>query len=167
MKGVALIVLSMLVFVLQLSFIPALRPLGVVPDLGLALVALVGLYGSASMALLLAVCGGLALDLVSGGDFGLYVGLFTVVALTAGFVHRAGFGLGETVMSLALVLAGTLLQDLVVLGGLVRVAVSWPIRQLLLDLSYEMVLNALFVLLLRPLVAWLIPPTSTDFEVGR
>jgi cell shape-determining protein MreD len=167
MKGMLLAVVAGLIFLLQLSFIPALRPFGVVPDLGLALVAVVGLYGTASSALTLALVGGLALDLASGSDFGLYIGLYMIVGLSAGFIHRAGLNGYGPFMGIGLVLGATLLQDIVILGGLARIARSWPLGQITAQLLVEMLINALLVALVQPILRLLLPDEANQVEVSR
>lgn len=162
MKSILLGLLTIIIFTLQLSFIPALRPFGVVPDVGLALVALVGLFGTASLALIVAIGGGLALDLASGTDFGLYVGLFALVALAAGFVHRAGLDSAGLLAAGVLVMVATLAGDVVILGGLVRVVSGWPVGHLLSQILIEMALNVAAMVLLRPIVRWLRPPDASQ-----
>ena len=165
MKASLLAVLAAVLFILQISFVPALRPFGVVPNVVLALVALVGLYGTSSLALILAVTGGLTLDLVSGADFGLYVGLFSVVALTAGYIHRAGLNWVGPTMVIGLVTVATMVQDVMILGGLVRVAGSWPIGHLAMSLILEILLNSFVATSLRPLVRWLLPASTGELEI--
>ena len=166
MKAWLLTIVAILIVLLQISFIPALRPLGVVPNIALVMIALVGLYGTASLALVLAISGGLALDLVSGANFGLYVGLFMVVALAAGYIHRAGLNWSGYVMALGLVSVATLVQNLVILGGLVRVANGWPVGHLLFQMGLEIILNCFAVLGLRPLIRWLMPADQSGLMVS-
>jgi rod shape-determining protein MreD len=165
MKSALLNLLAIIIFVLQISFIPALRPFGVVPDVGLVIVGLVGLYATASDALILAVIGGLILDLVSGTNFGLYVALYTVIALAAGYIHRAGLNWAGPLMAMSLVLVATLIQNIVILGGLVRTAAVWPMGHILAQLVTEIILNIIIVLALRPLVQWLSPKMTSEIEV--
>lgn len=161
MKQVGFIVLVGIVLVLQLSFLPALRPLGVVPDATLVLVVLVGLASTVSRALAVALVGGLLLDLASGADFGLRLGLFVLAALTTGLVRRAGFHVTSLLVPLVLVAAGTVLADLIVLAGLASTVSSWPVGQLAGIIGLELVVNLLVMLVLRPLVNWLTPADTT------
>ncbi|MBW4061849.1 hypothetical protein HJC99_04745 [Candidatus Saccharibacteria bacterium] len=167
MKPLMLSGVAVVIFMLQLSFIPALRPFGVVPNAGLVLVALVGLYGTASLALIIAVAGGLTLDLVSGANFGLYVALFTVVALAAGYIHRAGLNWVGPSMAIGLVIVATLVQNFIILGGLLRVTSSWPLGYVLGQTGLELILNTFLVLVLRPLVQWLLPTGRGELEIDN
>ncbi len=90
MRNVLLAVVVVVAIFLQISFLPALRPFGVVPDIMLPIVVFVGLYGQASTALVVALAGGISMDLASSGDFGLWTGTFVVAAIVCGYVHRAG-----------------------------------------------------------------------------
>lgn len=143
-----------LVVLLQIGFVPALRPGGVVPNLVLCLVALVGLYGSATMALAVALGCGLLVDLASSTDFGLRVALLVLVALVAGLVYRAGLELSGPVVELVLVAAGTVVANAAVLVDLVGVTGSWPLGLVVGKLGLELVLNLGCTLLLRPVVRW-------------
>jgi cell shape-determining protein MreD len=166
MKRAILAVLAVIIFVLQLSFIPALRPFGVVPNLGIALIALVGLYGTASLSLTMAIIGGLALDLASGSDFGLYVGLFVLVGLVAGYIYRAGFDSAAVLAGLVLVIGATLAESAVVLGGLLHAATGWPLGTLAREIGVELALNTGIFIMLNPIIHWLLPDdTSAVMEI--
>jgi hypothetical protein len=163
-KRLGLILLAAVCVLLQTSLLPALRPFGVVPNLALAMVVLVGLEGTASMALTIAVLGGFALDLASGTNFGLWTGVLTLAALVAGLLHRAGIELGGGLIATAMVTVGTLVTTAVVLVGLANTVMHWPIGWILGRLAIELVLNLILTLLLRPVVRWLMPTSQP--EVG-
>ncbi len=160
MRRLVLLIGVAFALVLQVGFIPALHPFGVVPNIILALVVLVGLMGTATAALSIAVAGGLVLDLTSGDDFGLRLGLLVLVALACGMVHRAGWSLGGPAVALALTAAATLLAQVTVLAGLAGVAVRWPLDVIATTLWWELALNLMLVMLLRPLVRWTLPGES-------
>ena len=161
-----LVIVVVAMIVLQLGLVPAVRPLGVVPNLLLGLVALVGLLGTASVALAVALAGGLVLDLASGADFGLRMGLFVLVALVAGLVHRAGLTLGGPVVALVLVAVATVVADAAVLAGLVGIATQWPLGLILARLGLEVVLNLGLTLGLSPLVRWALPSEAPLPVIG-
>lgn len=143
------------VLALQVAFLPALRPLGVVPNLALVLIVLAGLFGTASLALGVALVGGVLLDLTSGADFGLRLGLFVLVALTTGFVHRAGLQAGSVALALAMAAVGTVVADVTVLLGLLRGTVGhWPIGNLIGTTLLEIMLNLGGTLVLAPVIRW-------------
>jgi rod shape-determining protein MreD len=148
-------VLVMAGILLQLSWLPALRPLGVVPDLALVLVVLVGLEGTASQALLVAVAGGLLMDLASSAGFGLWTGVLVVVALVTGLLQRAGVELESMMWSLALVAAGTLVANVVILVGIADSVARWQWGTVAWRLVVQLGLNLVLVVCLRPLVRWL------------
>ncbi len=156
MRRVALVLGSVACILLQMSWLPALRPLGVVPNLALVWVALVGLEGTASVTMVVAVAGGFALDLASGANFGLWTGVLVLVALTMGLLHRAGVELGGGVVALVMVAVGTLLMTLVILAGLVNVTSHWPVAALSARFGLELLLNLLLTVTLRPLARWLV-----------
>jgi hypothetical protein len=162
-----LIVLAVAGVVLQLSLLPALRPLGVVPNLALVVVVLVGLEGTASLALVIAVAGGLALDLASGANFGLWTGLLVSMALAAGLIHRAGIELAGPTVAAVMVTLGTLVMSVAVLSGLVRVVTDWPVGALVGRFTTELVLNLILTVALRPLVRLVVPdPRAGRVEIG-
>lgn len=152
--------------VLQLGLLAPMRPLGVVPNLLLGLVVLVGLSGSATAALAVAIICGLILDIVSGADFGLRTGLFAMVALVAGMTHRAGFDTRGLLVPMALVMAATVVQALVVMAGLIGSTIGWSPGAVLGRLGIELVLNLGLVALLKPLLnrAVMQEPTMSVIE---
>lgn len=113
MRNILLAVVVIIAVFLQVSFFPALRPFGVVPNILLPIVVFVGLYGQASTALVVATVGGLAMDMASSSDFGLWTGTFVLAALVCGYVHRAGVVLiapvGVIMVTVATVLANAVL----------------------------------------------------------
>src|SRR5471030_2509367 len=119
MKRLGLAVLAIISILLQVSLLPALRPFGVVPDLILVVVVLMGLEGTASAALVLAVVAGLILDMASGANFGLWTGLLVLAALAAGLLHRAGVELSGPLVAVVMIVAGTILETVVILMGLI------------------------------------------------
>jgi cell shape-determining protein MreD len=159
-RRAGLIALAVACVLVQVSLLPALRPFGVVPNLALALVVLMGLEGTASMALAVAVVAGLAIDLASGANFGLWTGVLALAALVAGLLHRAGVELSGGLLAAAMVMVGTVLMTLVVLAGLVNTTSYWPVGWLVGRLLVELVLNLVLTFSLRPLVRWLLPAQS-------
>jgi rod shape-determining protein MreD len=157
MKRLVLLILAILVVLAQMSLLPALRPLGVVPNLALVFITLIGLGGTASTTLVAAVLGGFLLDLASGANFGLWTGTFVLVALVTGLLHRAGIEAGGAMVALVTVAAGTIIMAIVILSGLIASAHSWPIGTVALKLLTEIVLNLSLTLALRPLIRFLLP----------
>jgi rod shape-determining protein MreD len=167
MRRVGLVVLAVLCIILQFSLLPALRPFGVVPDLALVLVVLVGLEGTASTALIIGVAGGIVLDLVSGANFGLWTGTLVVAALTTGLLHRAGVELVGPLVAMAMVSVGTFMITAVVLLGLANTVSHWPVAWLAGQFITELVLNLILTVALRPLVKTVASSsTSTEFVIG-
>jgi rod shape-determining protein MreD len=165
MKRVGLVALTVVGILLQLGFLPALRPFGVVPNILLVIVVLVGLEATSSQALVVAVCAGLATDLASGANFGLWTGLLVVAALATGLLHRAGFELGGSLVAMVLVASGTLIETLVILLGLVDTVSSWPVGLLLARFCTELVLNLILVLALKPVTRLVLPSTDPGVAV--
>ncbi|HSX01473.1 MAG TPA: hypothetical protein VLF67_04510 [Candidatus Saccharimonas sp.] len=154
MRWWRLAILVVAVALLQVGLVPALRPLGVVPNLVLGLVVLVGIAGTATSALVVAVTTGLLLDLSSGVDFGLRSALLVLAALVAGLVHRLGLELDGPVVALVLVAAGTIVADVAVLAGLVGMTGPWRLGLIAGTIGLELVLNLGCTLLMRPMVRW-------------
>lgn len=165
LKRVLLAVLVAVVIVLQVSLLPALRPFGVVPNLALVFVVLVGLESAASTAVVVAVVCGLALDLSSGTNLGLWTGVLVLAALVTGVVHRSGIESDGPLVPSVIVAGGTCLVPLVVLSGLVTVVARWPIGLLGARLMTELVLNLVIMLALRPLVRRVTPSLPPDLAV--
>jgi rod shape-determining protein MreD len=159
-RQAAFVVLAVILAALQVSYLPGLRPLGVVPDVVLPLVALTGLMSTVSRALAVAICGGLLLDMASGSDFGLRTGILILVALATGLIHRAGLNSLGPMVALVLVAAGTVVGNIILLASLAGGAASWPVGRLLMTIGLLVVLNLVITLLLRPLVKWLSPEES-------
>jgi hypothetical protein len=162
MRRVALVVVGVAVFLAQMSFLPALRPFGVVPDVALVLVVLVGLEGTASAALVLAVAGGLVLDLASGVNFGLWTAVLVLAALVAGLVQRAGIEPGGGAVAVAMVAAGTVVMAAVIWLGMANTVAHWPVGWMLTRLGLELVLNLMVTLALRPTVRWMVGGLSAS-----
>ncbi len=157
MRGATLTIIVGALLLVQVSFLAALRPLGVVPDLALVAVILVGLSQTVSRALIVGLVGGLLLDVVSGADFGLRTGLFLLAALATGLVRRAGLTLGGPLAAVALVTLATLVQTLVILVNLWSSTTQWPVALILRTLGAQLLLNVVLTLLLRPIFLRLAP----------
>jgi len=92
-----------LAVILQVSFLPAVRVFGVVPNIALVLMVLISMIVVTSEALIVAALSGLVLDLASGSNFGLWTGVMVLVALAVGMMQRAGLELDRIVVALVLV----------------------------------------------------------------
>ena len=149
-------IFCVLVVVAQVSLLPALRPLGVVPNAVLGLVALVGMEGTASEALVVGVVAGVVVDLSSGANFGLWTAVLVLTALAAGLLHRAGVELGGAVTETVMVLVGTLVMSLVILVSLVNTLGRWDWSLLMVHILLQLVLNVALMLIMRPVVRQLI-----------
>jgi rod shape-determining protein MreD len=152
MKQVGFIALIVASLILQLSFLPALRPFGIVPSLMLVVVALVGLEGTASVALIVGVASGIAMDLASGANFGMWTGVLAVCALVTGVLHRMGIETKGLLPGVAIVISGTVLTAAIILMGLIGTTQHWPIGFLIGQIITEIVVNLVLLILLRPLV---------------
>lgn len=138
----------------QLAFLPLLRPLGVVPALLLVLIVLVALEATVSTGLLMAVVGGILVDLMSGGYFGLWTGVLVLEVLVAGLIRQAGIDVSRWLIGGVLIAAGSLVMALVIWVGLLNWATHWPLGWMLGVLGLEIVLNWMLMIGLRPVVRW-------------
>lgn len=143
MRNAVLVVVLAVAVILQLSFLPALRPFGVVPNILLPIIVCIGLYGRASTAVLAAVLCGLCMDMASGTDFGVWTGTFVLAALACGFVHRAGVELVSAV-SLVIVALGIVVANGVILTSVFGAAGPWSsvISSLLIQLVIDLIITA-------------------------
>lgn len=136
----------------QVAWLPIVRPFGLVPNIVLALLALVALEESAVIGLGLAVAAGLVCDLMGGGNFGIWTGVLVLEVLVAAQVRQAGVETDRLVVPVAMVVAGTILMAMLVLGGLVgQVALGllWPQLGRIVG---EILLNLGLMLVWRPVV---------------
>ncbi|HUC86917.1 MAG TPA: rod shape-determining protein MreD [Candidatus Saccharimonadales bacterium] len=118
MKILAGIVAVMVAAWLQVSWFGHVRPLGVMPNLMLVVIVLFGLWSNATPALAAALGGGFLLDLASGSDFGLRMAFFSVVVLAIIAGRQTGLHADSFITALLVVMAGTVLYNLVVLATL-------------------------------------------------
>lgn len=160
-----LVAVAGLALLAQISWLPAVRPLGVVPNVALVLVVLVGIEGTASLAIVLAVVGGILLDLASGVNIGLWTAVLVLAALATGMLHRAGVEMSSSVVPAVLVAAGTLVMPVVILAGLLATVTQWPVGLLLGRLGLELMLNLILMMLLRPVVRRITPSGVGDAAV--
>jgi rod shape-determining protein MreD len=149
MRRLALILLMALAALLQASLVPAFRPLGVVPNLALVIFVLVSLELATSEALVLGVAAGLVLDIASGANFGLWMGVFMLVALICGLLHRAGIELDRLPVALILVLVATVVMAAVIWIGLATTISRWPGLSFGGRLVIELMINLILTMLLR------------------
>lgn len=152
MKPYKLTILIIVVLTLQVGFLPAWHPLGVVPDLLLAAVIALALYTSATEALVCAMIVGLALDLSSGADFGLRLGFYVVVALAVSLLNRAGLALDSLPWRLGLATILVLLANGVILFGLVIHGASLPGPAVASRLVISVVLELVLMIVVAPVV---------------
>ena len=154
-----LLTLTLIVAViLQVSFLGAWRPLGVVPNL--VLVTLIWLsFTLPVQSLLIAAAGsGLALDLLSGADFGLRMVFMLTVALAILVIRQLGADVESMSLGLAVVAAATVFYNLAVLAGLVALGAHLPGVNIAGIIGREIILNLLLALLVHPiLVRWMQP----------
>ncbi len=162
MRRVLFVALVAFCLLLQISLLPGLRPFDVVPNLALVVVVLVGLESTASMALAAAVVGGLALDLSSGANLGLWTGVLILAALVTGLLHRAGVETDGPLVPGAIVIAGTLIMPVVILAGLANTVSQWPVGLLLQRFVLELMLNLILMVMVRPLIRRLAPVAPPD-----
>ncbi|GAC1369468.1 MAG: hypothetical protein NVSMB39_1310 [Candidatus Saccharimonadales bacterium] len=155
MKRAALIFVMTLAVALQVSFVPGLRPFGVVPNLVLIVLVLSAVMVVTSEALIAAAVSGLLLDLVSGANFGLWTGVLMLTALVVGVMRRAGIELDGFIVAVGLVAAATIVMAVVIWLTFAPHAVRWFAAEAAGRLLVELVVNLSLTLLLRAPIRWM------------
>lgn len=161
-----MISLMVLAVAAQISLLPTLRPLGVVPNLVLVMMVLVAVAMPTSEALIIAVVSGLILDLASGEHFGLWMGVMILITLVAGMLHRTGVELDRTWVALALVSGGTVCMSVAIWFGLAKFFSGPHLIGLAGRMSLELVLNLGLTVVFIPLAQWLLRGGRRQSEVG-
>jgi rod shape-determining protein MreD len=146
---------------LQVSFFPYFKINGVQPDLVLVLVIAWTVLRGLPEGITWAVLGGLCIDLLSGGPFGIFTLAMLVVSLTANLFHGRVFG-SSIIIPLGLTFPLTLLFNglsLLALNLLGR-TIDWnlALSEILIPLA---VLNSVVMFFIFPLLyllnRWLNP----------
>jgi rod shape-determining protein MreD len=165
-RRLGVFLLMSLVVILQVSFLPAVRPFGVVPNIALVMMVLVSLSVVTSEALIVAALSGLVLDLASGSNFGLWTGVMMLIALVVGMMQRAGLELDRMFVALVLVAAGTAVIALVIWTALFPSVAHWPAVELAGRLAIELVINLVLTILLWSPVRLLLGGSGPRAESG-
>jgi rod shape-determining protein MreD len=148
--------IGLIVVWLQLATLPALRPIGVVPNLALVCVILLASRLPVGTSLALATGIGWLLDLSSGSDYGLRTSFYLVLALVTALLRQAGSDLDNLSFLASLVIGGTVVFNLVILTNLALLHVGLPLRYVLAKVGLEVAINLVLLLLVRPLLNRLI-----------
>jgi rod shape-determining protein MreD len=155
MNPYALVIALALVALLQVSLLPSLAIQGVSPDLMLVISVSWTLRRGVRSALVWAIVGGLWLDLLSGGPFGLYtLGLIVAVYLTGlggGTIFQGRLILPIVMVALATIAVALVHLLLLWLTGQ-GVGISSDLGRLILT---QMVYNMAVTLLIFPILSWL------------
>lgn len=146
MKIIWLIVVAALTVLLQISFLPALRPLGIVPNLPLVILLYASFELAASEALALAVGVGLLLDIASGVDFGLRTAFLSFFALLVIIIRRTGADFTRLSMTLTAVVTAGILWDLAILASVVLAHETVSLGEVVRQVLTETAANALLAI---------------------
>ncbi len=154
LSGLRLGLVGLFVLLLQIGFVPAWRPLGVVPDLGLVLLVAISVWASLSTALVAAVALGLGVDLASQVNFGFHTGFYVLLAIVLTTVTRAGFFIDRAGPVVIAVAGATLVEVFAMLAVLFLGGAHLPpgaaAGLLLRQLAVNVVAGAIIV----PLSVW-------------
>lgn len=118
----ALVVLAAVI--LQISLLPAWRPLGIVPNLVLVVLIASAIWRPATQSLALALSAGVILDFASAANFGLRLSFYTFIVLVVVAMVRLGVDFERTDILLLAMAAATLAFDLAVLSTVWNAAVN-------------------------------------------
>ena len=166
MRSWKLFLLIIIAAVLQLSFLGAIRPFGVTPNLLLVVVIYAGLICTASQTVSSALLGGLLLDGASGVDFGLRTTFYVFLALAIVVIKRAGADFGNTAMITAATLSATLFYNAAIVASLTPTFgdILWlGLGRIILA---EAGLNVLLAIALRAPLAWWMSTASLMPRLG-
>ncbi len=152
---------------LQVNFLGALRPFGVVPNVMLITVALVALTATASEAIMAAIVGGCILDSLSGADFGLRTAFYSLVALGVISGVRGGVDFEKLPQMLGLVTLATVSYNLAVLANLVFLRLPIPLGHVLAIVGAELAINMLILLPARPVISRVLAKSSAVPVISR
>jgi rod shape-determining protein MreD len=158
-----LLVLALgLAALVQVSFLPALRIVGVYPNLPLMIIVAWALLRGTRSAIIWALITGLWLDLLSGRAFGIYTLGLIVAAYLAGLGAQTVYR-PTLLLALAMAALVTIVQDSIQLvliwvsGG--TFALSDALFRLMLP---EIVYNCVIMLVVFPLLSWVNQITSRE-----
>jgi rod shape-determining protein MreD len=158
MRTWLLVITLITVTLLQVSFLAAWRPLGVVPNLVLVTFIWLSFSLSVQTLLITAAGTGLALDLLSGTDFGLRLVFMLTVVLAILVIRQLGADVESLSLGLAMVVAATIFYNLAILAGLAASGAHLPGWAIAGIITREIILNLILALLMRPLLSrWLQP----------
>ena len=152
-RTLGILLIALLAGWTQIYFLATWRPAGVVPNLLAVVVILAGLAWRVSETLILALAGGLLLDLASGSDFGLRMAFFSLLALLVAVLARLGMDFDNLGILLLLLLGATIIYNLAVIANLVLAgeAIDWGVVAGRAGLEFGF--DALLLILLR-LLRW-------------
>ncbi|HSH31761.1 MAG TPA: hypothetical protein VK963_03805 [Candidatus Saccharimonadales bacterium] len=167
MRVVTLALVVLLSVWLQVSFLGAARPLGVLPNLLLVVVIYAGLAATATEAVAMALGGGILLDVVSGTDFGLRMGFYSLLALVIIMIKRAGANFDNIGLVLLSTIGGTVAYNAAVITGLMLAGASLPVSVGAVRVGLETVINLILVLLAGRLLVRLFKAGGMKQELGR
>lgn len=166
MKSAWLAGLLLVTVWLQVGFLGAWRPLGILPNLLMVVIIFAGLVRGATETVAMGAAGGLLLDLASGSDFGLRMGFYTVLALVVVVMRQTGANLENLSLVWLITAVGTLVYNLAVLVGVWSAGATVPLNLAGRRIGIEMVMNLILATLLRPVLIRLLRSSANLPIVG-
>ena len=149
MNTAKLVLITAAVVWLQLASLPAIRPLGVVPNLALVVVLLLAVRLPVVTSLTIAVVIGWLLDSGAGSDYGLRITFYSMLVILVVFLRQQGSDLENLSLQASLVTAGTVLLNLAILANLAFHHVTLPLSYVGLKLLAEVICNLLLLFPVR------------------
>lgn len=141
-----LILVALVVVWLQLALLPAIRPLGIVPNLALVVVVLLATRLELPTSLGVAVAIGWLLDSAGGSDYGLRTSFYLLLALGTALLRQIGSDLENISLQASIVVAGTVLLNLAILVNLALLHANLPLRIIAVKLTSEIICNLILLL---------------------
>lgn len=166
MRRIVVIGLLGIGIVMQLSLLPAIKPFGVVPNVALIMMMLVALQLPTSEALIVAVAGGLILDISSGANFGLWTGVFMLGTLAVAMIQQAGIELERPIVAPVLVTLGTMVIAVVLWATMATRVIHFSGAIFFGRFVIELMINLILTVLLRPSLSILLQSRRRQLELG-
>lgn len=150
--NIVLILIAILIYILQANFFSWFNIAGVMPNLFILFILLIGLFGTRTMGTIYGLIVGLLLDLVIGTKVGIYsIGLGLIGFLAA--IFDKNFSKDSRITIIVMVVVATIIfEALIYLLNYIFIATSLEIINFIKILSIEVIFNLILTIIIYPLI---------------